>query len=46
MFVVISEDGQFRTANYSKQAPLTKEAVKLIAKHIDQWAESFEEDEE
>lgn len=43
MFITIAEDGTFRTANYSKEGGLTKEAVKLIAKHLSDWAESFED---
>ena len=41
IFITAAEDGTFRTANYSKEAPLTKDAVKLIAKHLGEWAESF-----
>ncbi len=43
VFVAIAEDGTFRTANYSPSGALTKEAVKLIAKHLDSWADSFGE---
>lgn len=43
LFVAIAEDGTFRTANYAPAGSLTKEAVKLIAKHLDTWADSFEE---
>ena len=43
IFITIAEDGTFRTANYSNDGPLTKDAVKLIAKHLDQWAEAFPE---
>jgi hypothetical protein len=43
LFVAIAEDGTFRTANYSGEGALTKEAIKLIAKHLDEWAETFED---
>ena len=41
IFVMAAEDGTFRTANFSEHGPLTKQAVKTIAKHLDGWAESF-----
>jgi len=43
LFVTITEDGTFRTANYSGEGALTKEAIKLVAKHLSDWAESFED---
>ena len=43
LFVAIAEDGTFRTANFSEQGPLTRDAIKMIAKHLDGWAESFED---
>ncbi len=43
IFVTVAEDGTFRTANFSDHGPLAKEAVKLIAKHLDGWADSFED---
>lgn len=43
IFVTVTEEGVFRTANFSEHGPLTREAVKGIAKHLDGWAESFED---
>ena len=43
LFVTVASDGTFRTANYSSEGSLTKEAVKLIAKHMEEWADSFGE---
>lgn len=43
IFVAVTEEGEFRTANFSEAGPLTKEAMKLIAKHLDGWAEDFGE---
>lgn len=43
IFVAVTEDGEFRTANISKDGGLTRDAVKLIAKHLDQWANDFED---
>jgi len=44
LFVVVSEDGTFRTANYSKGPGLTVEAIKLIAKHLQDWAGKYGEE--
>ena len=43
IFIAVTEDGLFRTANCSNDAPLTKEAVRLVAKHLEEWAETFGE---
>jgi len=42
LFITVAEDGIFRTANYSKSGPLAPEAVKLIAKHLSDWADHQE----
>jgi len=42
IFIAVAEDGVFRTANYSKGAQaLSVEAIKLIAKHLSDWAEHY-----
>ena len=41
IFVAVTSDGVFRTANCSNEGALTRDAVKLIAKHLDAWADSF-----
>jgi hypothetical protein len=43
IFVAVSPEGEFRTANYSTQGPLHKEAVKQIAAYLDRWADQFED---
>ena len=41
IFVMVADDGTFRSANFSENGPLTRDAVKMIAKHLDGWADSF-----
>jgi len=43
MFIAVGADGTFRTANYAKDTVLTKEAVKMIAKHLELWANQFDD---
>jgi hypothetical protein len=42
LFVAVAEDGTFRTANVSREGGLTRDAVRLIARHIGEWADTFE----
>jgi len=43
VFVAVTEEGVFRTANCSKEFPLNAEAVRLVAKHLTDWANTLEE---
>lgn len=43
IFIAIDEEGVFRSGNYAKELTLNADAVRLIAKHLDSWADSFEE---
>jgi len=42
LFIAIAEDGTFRSANFSKAYPLNADAVRLIAKHLGEWADNME----
>jgi hypothetical protein len=44
MFITVAEDGTFRTANYAKAEALTADAVRGIAKHLNDWADTFGEE--
>ncbi|MCA9396954.1 MAG: hypothetical protein KC649_07260, partial [Candidatus Omnitrophica bacterium] len=37
------DDGTFRTANYAKGEPLPAEAVRMIADHLKEWADKYEQ---
>ncbi len=41
MFIAAAEDGTFRTANINKGNPLTVSAIKVIAKHLNDWADGY-----
>lgn len=43
MFVAVADDGTFRTANYAKGEPLPAEAVRMIADHLKEWADRYEQ---
>jgi len=45
MFIAVAEDGTFRTGNFSQENKLTVEAIKMIAKHLNDWADSYGVDE-
>lgn len=47
MFIAVSEEGDFRTANYSKSGfpGLTVEAIRMVAKHLNDWADMYGEPE-
>ena len=42
LFIAIADDGTFRSANFSEGSSLGADAVRLIAKHLDEWADSME----
>ena len=43
IFIAVAPDGTFRSANFGGEFALTKEAFKLVAKHLENWAETLEE---
>lgn len=43
MFIAVADDGSFRTANYAKGEPLPAEAVRMIADHLKEWADHYEQ---
>lgn len=44
LFVAVDEEGNFRTGNMTESVPLTAEAVKMIAKHLSDWADLYSND--
>ncbi len=43
IFIAVAPDGTFRSANVGGEFALTKEAFKMIAKHLENWADTLEE---
>ncbi len=43
LFIAVADDGTFRSANYARGVGLNAEAIRLIARHLSEWADTVEE---
>ena len=43
LFIAVAGDGTFRSAHYTMGLGLNAESIRLIARHLNEWADTVEE---